>query len=61
MFVLIFVVPYYLVVVCIRKLMMRQENMVEEVELGQTRPTEEKIADVGPVPLSGAPIIKEHI
>jgi hypothetical protein len=29
--------------------------------LGQTRPTEEKIADVGPVPLSGAPIIKEHI
>lgn len=57
---------FYLLKCCLRKLMMRQAYMVEEVEIqggNQTVPTEQKIAisENGPLPETGQQMIKESI
>ncbi len=55
-------IPYFLLKICIRKLMMRQKSMVEEIEIpvsNQTGPTEEKIESAASIPFpSSQQIIK---
>lgn len=63
-FVLAAATLYYLLTYCLRRLMLRQKTMVEEVEIvpsNQTVPTEQKIAESGQLPDTGTQMIKEHI
>jgi hypothetical protein len=59
------IIPYFLLKICIRKLMMRQQSMVEEIEMAapnQTGSTEQKLGSVTTIPFpSSQPIIKESI
>jgi hypothetical protein len=60
-FILASATMYYLMAYCLRRIMMRQADMVEEVEIvpsNQTIPTEQKIADSGQVPDTGSQMIK---
>jgi hypothetical protein len=65
-FVLASATLYYLLTYCMRRLMMRQSDMVEEVEIvpsNQTAPTEQKIGeagtgDSGTIPGTGTQMIK---
>jgi hypothetical protein len=65
-FVLAAATLFYLMKYCIRRLMMRQASMVEEVDIvggNQTVPTEQKLAvtENGPLPETGQQMIKESI
>jgi hypothetical protein len=65
-FVLAAAALFYLLKCCLRRLMMRQASMVEEVDIlggNQTVPTEQKItiSENGPLPETGQQMIKESI
>ena len=65
-FVLAAATLFYLMKYCIRRLIMRQASMVEQIDIvgaNQTVPTEQKLAatENGPLPETGQQMIKESI